>query len=175
QMLQAAGLDPLTDEQRQADEDNPRGYFELEAATQLRDNPEWIMDAQGKVIKIVAQLIPWLPQGLSYRVIFMQRDIDEVLSSQRTMLERHGKQGSTLADDRMKNVFQRQLAQTREVLRQHQIPTLAVSHGQAIEDPGKVAARVANFVGTDVDTQTLAAAIDPQLYRQRKRKNDGPS
>lgn len=110
QMLNAAGLHPLTDQLRQADEDNPRGYFELEAATRLRDNPEWVADAQGKLIKVVAQLVPWLPQGVPYRVVFMQRDIDEVLSSQRKMLQRQGKQGSTLPDDRMKNVFQRQLA-----------------------------------------------------------------
>ncbi len=169
QMLHAAGLSPLTDELRQADEDNPRGYFEFQAATQLRDNPNWVADARGKVIKVVAQLMTHLPQEFPYRVIFMQRDIEEVLASQRKMLARQGKKGSTLADDRMKNVFQRQLVQTHQLLNRHHIPTLVVSYTDAIERPNEVAAKVAEFLGkSPADAEAIAAAVDPALYRQRR-------
>ena len=168
QMLQAAGLDPLADELRQPDADNPLGYFELKAATQLRDDPSWVAGAGGRAVKVVAQLLTHLPQGFRYRALFMQRDIDEILASQRAMLERHGKQGSTLADTRMKRVFERQLAEARQLLNRHNIPTLLVPYTGAIEKPGEAAVRVAEFLGPDVDAHAMAAAIAPALHRQRR-------
>ena len=168
QMLHAGGVAPLADELRQADEDNPRGYFELKAATRLRDDPAWVVDAQGKSIKVVVQLLHHLPQGFHYRVIFMQRNIDEVLNSQSKMLERQGKEGATLSDDRMKNVFQRQLTQTRQMLKKNRIPTLFVPYAQAVENPTRIAQRVAEFLGPSLGAQAMAAAIEPTLYRQRR-------
>jgi hypothetical protein len=106
-------------------------------------------------------------------MIFMQRDSNEVLASQRKMLDRQGKQGSTLADNRMKNVFQRQLTQTRQLLNRHQIPTLVISYADAIEKPTDAAAQVAEFLGSKVDAQAMAAAIDPALYRQRREATVG--
>ena len=167
QMLRAAGMESLTDGQRTADEDNPRGYFEFKAATQLRDNPRWVSHAQGKVVKVVAQLVPWLPQGFRYRVVFMDRDIHEVLASQQKMLERQGGQNSTLSDNRLHKVFQGQLAQTHRLLTANLIPMLNVSYARAIENPSQVAAEVAEFLGPNVEGAPMAAAIDPALYRRR--------
>ena len=93
QMLDGGGLPILSDGEREADEDNPRGYLELEGTKRLRTDHSWLADAQGHVVKVIAQLIPVLPLGFGYRVIFMERDIVEVLSSQRHMLERLGEQG----------------------------------------------------------------------------------
>ncbi len=168
QMLAAGDVAPLTDELRGADEDNPRGYFELREATQLGTNADWVADAQGKSIKVVAQLLNHLPQGFRYRVIFMQRNIDEVLDSQHRMLKRQGKDTAKLSHERMKGVFQRQLAQTRQLLQRHRIPTLYVPYAEAVDDPAHTARRVAEFLGSDAGAPAMAAAIDPRLYRQRR-------
>ena len=90
-MLEAAGLEILTDGQREADEDNPRGYFEFLPATQLRTDASWVPDAKGKAVKIVAQLLRFLPPDQKYRFILMDRSLDEVLVSQEKMLRRSGK------------------------------------------------------------------------------------
>ncbi|NNM21374.1 MAG: tetratricopeptide repeat protein [Gammaproteobacteria bacterium] len=169
QILNASGLQPLTDELREADEDNPRGYFEIKEATQLRDNPSWVGNARGKSVKVIAQLLGELPQGYKYRVIFMQRNIDEVLDSQAMMLERLGKEGGKLAHEKMKTVFQGQLAHARKLLRRHGIPTFFVPYVAAIEKPELTAEKLAEFLGSDADAKAMAAAIDPSLYRQRRK------
>ena len=92
QMLAAGGIPPLSDGERLPDDDNPRGYFELESVKRLQKDSSWLSDAQGKAVKIIAQLLPNLPQ-LNYRLIFMDRDLDEVIESQRRMLLRNGRQG----------------------------------------------------------------------------------
>ena len=87
QMLNAAELTPYTDSKREADENNPKGYFESEIAKQLARTNTWIEECQGKVVKIVAPLIPYLPQKFRYKVIFMDREIEEIIESQSKMLE----------------------------------------------------------------------------------------
>lgn len=168
QMLQAAGLEPLTDGQREADENNPKGYFEFEAAKQLRDNPHWIERAQGKVTKVVAQLIPFLPQGFKYRVIFMERDIQEVIASQHKMLQRLEKQGATLDDHRIQNAYERQLSGANRLLDQHNIPLLSIAYTDAINNPESVVQQVSEFLNIDGAEHEMHATIDPALYRQRR-------
>lgn len=102
QMLVAGGLTPLTDGQREADASNPKGYYEYEKATQLRRDANWIGEANGKVVKIVAQLLSELPTETSgkpkhYRIVFMERELDEVLASQSTMLDLQGRNAPTLS------------------------------------------------------------------------------
>ena len=167
QMLDGGGLPILSDGEREADEDNPRGYLELEGTKRLRTDHSWLADAQGHVVKVIAQLIPVLPLGFGYRVIFMERDIVEVLSSQRHMLERLGEQGANLSDDRLRTVFVRQVRQVRAALRAHDVPTCYVAYGEAVEDPAEVARKVNEFLGGGLDVEAMAASVDPSLYRQR--------
>ena len=82
QMLAAGGISPMTDEVRAADSDNPRGYYELEKVKHLRQDHTWLKDAVGKAVKIVHLLLMELPADRDYRVILMQRDLEEVLRSQ---------------------------------------------------------------------------------------------
>jgi hypothetical protein len=188
QMLSRGGIAPLTDEQRAADSDNPRGYFELEAATRLRPGPHqgpdrnrdrnrdqnrdqsraWLADARGKAVKIVAQLLPHLPPEQAYRVLFMERDLDEVLASQQVMLDHLGRERARLSDAQLKQAYRRQLQQVRVWLaRQPNAKVLFVSHRQAIEDPRAVAERVNGFLGGGLDLDGMAAVVEPGLYRQR--------
>jgi len=98
-MLEKGGMEALTDNIRKADEDNPKGYFEFEKVKKIKEDSSWLEKTRGKVFKMVSMLLYELPLTYKYRIIFMKRDMDEMLSSQRKMLEREGKEGNT--DDEM--------------------------------------------------------------------------
>ena len=171
-MLSAAGLPIVTDEVRSADDDNPKGYFEYDKTTQLRSDSSWICDARGKVVKIVAQLIPELPietedKPVQYRVVFMERDLDEVLASQHTMLNQQGRKGANLEPSRLAGVFKDQLQKVHHFIQERNIPCLVVRHAHAIQEPSSVAESVNNFIGGSLDVDAMAAVVDPTLYRER--------
>jgi Flp pilus assembly protein TadD len=168
QMLAAAGLSAYTDEHRPPDEDNPRGYFEHEQATRLHQDASWIPQARGKAVKIVAHLLPFLPVGEQYRLIFVHRDMREVVASQKAMLERLGRKGGQLAETRLMRAYTQQLVRVQTWLRRRaEIPVLALSYAEALADPAATAARLARFLGEPFDAPAAAAAIEPSLRRQR--------
>ena len=167
QMLAIAGYPCLTDGVRKANADNPRGYFEYEKVKRLRRDCSWMPEAQGKAVKIIAQLIPFLPPQFSYRVIFVERDINEVLASQRQMLQRQGKSGGSLSDAQLGQIFERQVCEVQQMLTQRNIPTLNVAYFAALHHPMQIAEKIQVFFGEDLDVCAMAAAVDPNLYRQR--------
>ena len=167
QMLDAAGYPCLTDNVRKADADNPRGYFECEKVKRLRQDRSWLPEAKGKAVKIIVQLIPFLPFELNYRVIFMERAISEVLASQREMLQRQEKSGGNLSDAQLGKIFERQVHEVKQMLAQRTIPTLDVAYLEALQRPMEIAEKIRAFFGEDLDVGAMAAAVDPNLYRQR--------
>jgi hypothetical protein len=171
QMLDAAGYPCLTDGVRKADADNPRGYFECEKVKRLRRDCSWMPEAKGKAVKIIAQLIPFLPPQFSYRVIFMERDISEVLASQRKMLQRQGKSGGNLSDVQLHQIFERQVLEVKQMLAQRNIPTLDVAYSDALQRPMEIAEKIREFLREeDLDVRAMAAAIAPNLHHQRSKQ-----
>lgn len=167
QLLVAAGLPPYTDERRQADEDNPRGYFEHEQATRLHRDTSWIPDARGKVVKIVAPLLPHLPAGEDYRIVLMLRNLEEVIASQRAMLARLQREGGKLSDDALRRAYAGHLVRVRQWLQSRpEIAVLPVDYADALSNPSDTAARIAGFLGQPFDTPAAAAAVAPSLRRQ---------
>ena len=167
QMLAAADYPCLTDGVREADADNPRGYFEYEQVKRLRRDCSWLPEAKGKAVKIIAQLIPFLPPQFNYRIIFMERDINEVLASQREMLQRQGKGGGNLSDVQLHQIFERQVLEVKQLLTQRNIPTLDVAYSDALQYPMKIAEKIREFLSEDLDVCAMTAVIDPNLHRQR--------
>lgn len=168
QMLVAGGLEALTDGQRQADEDNPRGYFEFEAIKQLRTDKSWLTQAEGRVVKVIHLLLRELPTDRPYRVVFMQRDLREVVRSQAAMLARSGRAGGALPPERLMAVFQQQVADARRWLAAHAcFTTLEVPHAGLLADPAVWAQRLNEFLGGGLDTQAMARVVEPSLYRNR--------
>ena len=149
QMLDVGGLPVLTDGQRAADEDNPRGYLELDKTKSFAHN-SWLADAKGKAVKVIAQLLEHLPQE-NDRLIFMQRDLSEIVRSQRTMLQRSRKQGARLADEQLKDVFSKQLLCIDKMLEAREIQLLRISYRACVESPQAVAAEVNRFLGGGLD------------------------
>jgi hypothetical protein len=167
QMLAAAGLEPYTDRKRVADEDNPRGYFEHEQAARLHEDSSWIPTARGKVVKIVPQLLPWLPPGEEYRVVFMWRDLEEVVASQKAMLARAGRAGAELDDGKLMRAYRTQLLDIQERL--HRIPgcqVVAVNYSEVLADPGRTVSLLARFLGEPFDRGHALESVDGGLRRQ---------
>jgi hypothetical protein len=169
QMLAAGGLPLLTDDVRVADEDNPRGYYELESVKNTRRDACWLDQARGRATKIVHLLLWDLPTNRSYRVILMRRRMQEVLASQAAMLARRGQPGASLAADELGRVMDRQLNQVVSYLQsQPCFSLLEVHYDQVVRFAEREAEAVNRFLGGRLDTCRMAAAVDPLLYRQQR-------
>jgi len=167
-MLSSGGMPILTDDARPADEDNPFGYYELEAVKGLRNDRHWAQDAVGKAVKVVHLLLPELPADYAYRVVMMRRDLGEVLASQRAMLQRRGRRGAELAPEKLAEVFSHQLRRVVDWVRQQpHISLLEVDYRDVIEQPAVQAARVNDFLGGTLDVAKMSGAVEPALYRHR--------
>lgn len=168
QMLEAGGIAPFADFEREADDDNPKGYYELEAIKKLKTQPEVLKDAPGKVVKVIHMLLTDLPDDYQYKVLFMRRALDEVVASQRKMLERSGKKGAALSADALSKVFQGQLTKIDAWLSSRpNIDVLDIQHRSLIQGPATIAQEANTFLGGGLDTEAMAAVIDPALYRNR--------
>jgi tetratricopeptide (TPR) repeat protein len=171
QMLAAAGLAPHTDGRRAADSDNPRGYFEHAKAAELHKDTSWLPEARGKAVKIVAQLLPYLPGSEEYRVVFVHRALKEVTASQKAMLARLGRTGAALDETAMARVFAGQLVRVHEWLkRAPHVQVLTLQYAQVLEDPAAAAASLTAFLGEPFDRVTAAASVEPGLRRQSAGK-----
>ena len=167
-MLAAGGVPILTDGERRPDDDNPKGYFEDERVKGLSEGDDgWLRTARGHAVKVVSPLLPQLPASHRYRVIFMRRDLTEVLASQRRMLSRRGADDG--ADDAaMLARFAEHLDKVTFQLRYRpQFQTLFLDYRAVIEDPRAAAEQVAAFLGRDLDVTAMADSVDPLLYRNR--------
>jgi hypothetical protein len=168
-MLEAGGIPVLTDRQRAADEDNPRGYYELERVKQIKDTPAFLDEARGKVVKIISELLRQVPPHYPCRVIFMQRHMSEILASQRQMLVRRGKPADAAGDAEMAALFEQHLRRVEQWLAQQpHMQVLYVNYNDLLADPTPQIAAINRFLGGELDTAAMAAAIDPALYRQRQ-------
>jgi hypothetical protein len=169
-MLEAGGLGLLSDGARAADADNPRGYYEYEAVKRLETDGSWLGEARGKALKVISALLRHLPTGFRYKVLFMQRDLSEVLASQRVMLERRGKPADPAADARMANLFDKHLREVERVLASRaDMDVLYVRYDAVLRDAPRAAREVATFLGVGLDSERMAAAVEPALRRQRDR------
>jgi hypothetical protein len=169
-MLDAGGLPILTDNLREADANNPKGYYEFERVKELPNGDYgWIPEAGGKVVKIVTGLIMNLPSDARYKVIFMQRAMKEVLSSQKKMLGRLGREDDKVEDEKMKKIYQEHLKQVNAwIAKQPNIEVLYVNYNTMLDNPLESLQKVNEFLGGDMDVKVMAGVVDKELYRERK-------
>ena len=167
--LEAGGLAIVTDAQRVADEDNPKGYYEMERVKQMdKGDTAWVADAQGKVVKVISALLEHLPAGYQYRVVFMQRALPEVLASQKKMLERRGEPTDRVSDEEMTRLFTKHLQKVELWLRaQPNFQVLTVDYNRMLADPMPYVRQINQFLGETLDEQRMAEVVDPSLYRNR--------
>lgn len=169
-MLEAGGLPILTDNLREADTNNPNGYYEFERVKELPNGDYgWIPEAGGKAVKIVTGLVMHLPSDYKFKVIFMQRAMKEVLSSQKKMLGRLGREDDNIEDEKMKKIYQEHLKQVNAwIAKQPNIEVLYVNYNTMIGDPLDSLQKVNEFLGGGMDVNVMSAVVDRELYRERK-------
>jgi hypothetical protein len=167
-ILQAGGLELVTDLIRNADDDNPNGYFEFERVKQMSAGDRtWLDEAAGKVVKVISALLEHLPPDRSYKIIFMEREINEVLASQKKMLE-HRKETSTISDEEMAEQYRAHLKAVKPWLaRQPHMEVLYVGYNSMMSDPEPLCRRVIEFLGLPLDLLKMLAVPNAQLYRNR--------
>lgn len=171
QMLDRGGVPVATDNIRVADTDNPRGYYELEQVKKIKQDASWLPSMQGKAFKMVSQLLYELPSSQRYRVIFMERDIDEMIASQEKMLARLGKPAAPA--DQIRRLFTEHLERVRAWLAdQPNIAVLHVVYRNLVEHPSDESARIAAFLDGRADPARMAATVDTSLYRNRKSPSE---
>ena len=167
-MLEAGGMEIVTDGEREADVDNPRGYYEDERVKDLAKatDKSWLRASRGRAVKVISFLLKDLPPNLNYKVILMRRDLSEVLASQRKMLDRRGETDDT-PDERMVELWQDQQWRANYLLRHApQFEWVELEYREALQDPEAAAARIGGLVD-GLDERAMAGVVDPALYRNR--------
>jgi hypothetical protein len=167
-MLAAGGIPALTDGQRPPDEHNPHGYFEYSPVKRLAEDACWIEAARGRAVKIIYRLLIHLPPRMSYRIVFMERDWEEVFASQRDMLRAQGDAAASQESAQLIPALAAELRVVKDWLaRQPGMPVLAVPYAEVVREPVKWSHEVARFLGGGMDEAAMAAAVDRSLYRHR--------
>jgi hypothetical protein len=171
QMLAAGGMPVLTDSVRDADEDNPRGYFEFEPVKKLFRSADWLPQAKGKALKIVAPLLLGLPRSLPCRVIFIERDLDEILDSQAKMIARTGSAAASPPERRklLKAEYARTVSRAKAWLSNRpQTAWLMLNYAEVLAHPQAVVARLVEFLDGRLDLDRAASLVDASLHRNRQ-------
>ncbi|MEL6428744.1 MAG: sulfotransferase domain-containing protein [Planctomycetota bacterium] len=172
-MLDAAGFHPVQDDKRQADEDNPKGYYEDERVLRLNQTLDrsWLFDCRGKALKVVSHQLKHLPGTHDYRILFMRRSLDEIVASQNKMLVNRDETERNLIDDEgTKAEYERHLAEVYGMIEgKEHFQMVEVQYRGMIDDPQKEAQKIKDFLGGDLDLEKMTAVVDGKLYRNRAK------
>lgn len=171
-MLEAGGLQVVTDGLRAADDSNPHGYYEHARVLALDKGGDttWLAAARGRAVKVVSALLPYLPERYAYKVIFMRRDLREVIASQHTMLAKRGRpEAAPEHDGGLAEDYEAHLVKIGNLLaRRDSFEVLDVDYQEVVRAPLDQAQRIAAFLGGSLDVDRMAAAVDPALHRNRR-------
>jgi chromatin segregation and condensation protein Rec8/ScpA/Scc1 (kleisin family) len=168
-MLEAGGLQVVTDNVRRADDDNPQGYYEYERVKSLARDQSWLPHAKGRVVKVISALLRHLPREYRYRVVFMRREMSEILASQRQMLQRRGE---PVHDDdaKMAALFERHLREVESWIgQQHNVKVMYVSYNDVLHSPAEQVATLNRFLDDQLNTAAMTDVVDRALHRQQRR------
>ena len=170
-MLEAGGIPVWMDGVRSADDQNPRGYYELERVKELDKglDKSWVREGRGRAVKVISSLLEHLPAGNDYQVLFMSRNLREVLESQNKMLSQRGEAGSSVSDATLREFYETHLRKVSYFLaHQPGYTTLDVKYADVLADPQTAARRIRAFLGGRLDVDAMIAVVDDQLYRNRQ-------
>ena len=165
QILHAGGLEPVTDNVRLADASNSKGYYEHEAVKALsKGNYECLRNAQGRAIKIISSLLKHLPCDHHYKVIFMQRDIDDVIESQDRMLLSLNKPLNSQDNKKIKKLYAQHLNNiTSWLSQQDNIDVLYVNYTEVLNKPVNHIDLITEFTHIKADSKPMIDCIDKHM------------
>ena len=168
QILQSLQIKLFTDNHRSADESNPKGYFEHQWVKTIEKDNSWLTDVKGKAIKIVSPLIKYLPVDLNYKIIFMNRDLDEIIQSQERMLTENNKKDDATNSEELKQIFLKDLKQSKDWIHtQLHSEVLEILHSKLLKNPETELEKIKSFLKIDINTTLILKVIDKNLYRSK--------
>jgi len=176
--LRRGGMALQVDSIREPDMNNPKGYFEFERVKKLPvGDTEWLKSAEGKAVKIISALLEYLPETYPYRIVFMERDIDEILKSQKRMLARSGRdRGTSVSDENLHQYFLAHLEEVKLFLQKSDwLKVITVSYNDVLRNPESEFKRVAQFLDNVVDPALMVEVVDPDLYREKINESTAKS
>ena len=167
QILRAGGIPTSFDDSRLADENNPKGYYELEGGkiiNKLMDGSFPLDRYQGEFIKITAYGLKYLPPG-RYKIIYSERNIEEILDSMEKMI---GKKDSNREETKQSFIKLNNLIK-KHIQEREDMDVLLVNYNNVISNPKNNISRILNFldISNDILNQMIDA-VDNKLYRQRR-------
>lgn len=168
EMLEKGGFELLTDSVREADKDNPKGYYEYERVKQLPEDTEWLQKAEGKAVKVLGELIKHLPGDYEYNIVFMERNLEEIIESQTKMLKRKGEDPDDISKEELRETFK----DYRRILKQQissspNMEVIYVNYNDIMSHPEPVIESISAFFDGQLDTDSMLSVIDEELYRNR--------
>ncbi len=167
-MLEKGGMEVLTDKERGADEDNPEGYYEYERVKDLPEDTEWLEKAEGKAVKVLGELIKHIPEGYQYKVIFMERNLEEIIESQEKMLIRKGKDPDEVSKEELRAMFKDYKKILKEQISSHPgMEVLYVSYNDIMSHPEPVVDSISAFFDGELEKEAMLKVINEDLYRNR--------
>lgn len=167
QILQAGGVPMAFDtESRPPDENNPKGYFELEGGkiiNKLMNGDFPLSNYKGEFIKITAFGVKFLPPG-NYDVIYIQRNIDEVLASMEKMAKIQDDKREETRDSFIK--LNNMIVST--IKKREDMNALFVSYNDIVRDPQTYIKEIHDFLGSrEFDLNEMIGSVDKSLYRNK--------
>lgn len=163
QIFAKSNVEVLSDGHRQKDINNPEGYYELEAVKAIVKDNSFLKDAKGKVVKIVAPLPTFLDKSLNYKIVFMRRDMDEILRSQEKMLSKD----QTSEREKFRTIYEFHLNKTYKFFTDNNISWLDINYKELAADPETEIAKLIDFCGLENGLEDLVTVVKPELYRNR--------
>ncbi len=170
QILEKGGLEIYSDKERKADDNNPKGYYEHEAVKRLARDKKWLEETKGKAIKIISHLLFYLPSKYNYKIIFMQRNIKEIIASQQKMLEKDGKSKKNLSiyPLGLEKSFLNNLEKVKKWhSKNYNVDIMYINYSDVIEDPEVQILKIKEFLKKDLDIEAMKNAVDVNLYRNK--------
>jgi predicted AlkP superfamily phosphohydrolase/phosphomutase/tetratricopeptide (TPR) repeat protein len=169
QLLEAGGLPVFTDNLRIADENNKKGYYEHEAVKIIHKDNSWMKNAVGKTVKVVSHLLTSLPMRYKYKIVFMERDLDEVTVSQSKMLQNLGKLAPDTAHFSIEQSFRKTNDKVKTWLNDKQnMNVIYIDYKEAITNSENVIEQLNEFFDNKLNTQHMQQIIDKNMYRTQK-------
>lgn len=167
-MLDKGGIAPLKDDVRTADVDNPLGYYEFERVKKLPADRGWMNEARGRAVKVLGELMKHLPPDYEYRVVFMMRDLDEIVSSQKKMMIRRGEDPDAIPDDELIRLYRTYLKNLKGLVNSSENMRVAyINYNELLSDPKESLEEIRYLFDGDIDADSMRGAIDLSLYRNR--------
>ncbi len=167
QMLDKGGIDILTDKKRKADESNPKGYYEYEPVMSLHKDNSWLDKSKDKAVKIVAPLLKQMDFQFRYKIIFMIRDLDEVIKSQQKMIGRD----PDIFPVKLYNAYVEQLKFIEKWKEKEPgVELIYIDYKDVLNKPQEAINKIETFLGVPLKKEEMAKCIDKSLYRNKLKE-----